>query len=354
MHRLELIYLPPSRITVGGPFDFRMTGAVAGRSVAPAGPLTKTDILCDQASLTRALAADPPRLLGSGNQALVLLGHRRIEMARSHALEEIPLLVYPAATPKPAVIAIALSGKPDALSGVEKIIALVKTVVFVGDGAGTLEIPLASPLAAGLPTWVFPMLARLFDRTLSERFAIRLSRALTWPIDDLLRLHELSFSCEQIASLVDLTPPERRCVLRIRETTPLTASELKNLTRLLLLARGRDHFDLTAWIDDELHDRREPPTGSGILKSLVNTIHPRRAKAAASIAETIGRMAFSSRLRITPPENLEGGSFSCYFRFSDDGEIRDHVEKLDKIIKDGSAKRIIDMLDPEPRTERDD
>lgn len=344
--RLELVYLAPARISRAGAFDFRACSLTQG-SPEP-GPVDAPE------PAAYGIQTEPPRLLGVGENAVIIRGHRNIELAQRNGLNAIPVLVHPPDTPGPAVIEIALSGAADVRSGIENIIALVKIIAFANGNTREIEFPLAAPLDGRIPRWVYPPLERLLGRKLSSRFVTRLSEPLTWPVDDLLRLHALSFSYEQIASLVDLTTPERRVVLRIREAVPLTTGELKNLTRLLVLARGRKHFDLTAWLDGELGGRTARPNASSMLKSLSGAIHPRRAAAEASIVEMIGRMGFSNRLRITPPENLEGDSFSCYFRFSDHRELHDHVEKLDGVLKNGSARRMIELLDPVKGNERDE
>ncbi|MEJ2720802.1 MAG: hypothetical protein P8181_06625 [bacterium] len=346
MNRLELVYLPPAGIQRAGTFDFRARTLASG-SPDPA-PVDAAG------SETHAVHIQPPRLLGAGEDAVVIRGHRNIELALRSGLKSIPVLVHPSDTPAPTVIEIALSGAAGKVSGIEHIIALVKIIAFANGDTREIEFPLPAPLDGRIPRRACPPLERFLGRKLSPRFVTRLSEALTWPVDDLRRLHTLSFSYAQIASLVDLTDPERRCVLRIREAAPLTTGELRNLTRLLVLARGRKHFDLAAWLDGELGGRGAHVPAAGVLKSLAGAIHPRLAAAEASLAGMIHRMGLSNRMRITPPENLEGDSFSCYFRFSDHRELRDHVAKLDRIVKDGSAKRMFEMLDPVKGTERDD
>jgi hypothetical protein len=339
MQRLELIYQPPFPIDPGSPLDFRI-------STIPGAPAAALPGSGDARTLTNALAADPPHILGPVDDPVVIRGHRRIVSAHVLGLEEIPFLVYPPGTRKDVVAGMALRRRPKDLSGVEEIIALVKAIGYATHGDGTVLIPSESPLEGTIPIWGPMALDQLFGRPISPPYVDRLSMVLTWPSEELIRLHELSLAYQNIASLIDLTGPERRAAIKIREAVPLTTGELKNLTRLLVLARGRKRFDLDAWLDGELSDRDEPRTGSELLNSLRSSIHPRLTDASKRIEEEIRGMGLPNRLKITAPENLEGGSFSCYFRFSNNGELDEHVGKLKKIIKDGSAKRILGMLDP--------
>ncbi|UCH83881.1 MAG: hypothetical protein JSW50_15815 [Candidatus Latescibacterota bacterium] len=339
MQRLELIHSQPVTTNSHEPFDFRIS-AVGG---APAAVSAENGF--DASDLHQALDVDPPRLLGPIDRPVVLRGHRRIGLARSLGLDVIPFLVYPPGTPRNVVTEIVLAGEPARFSGVETIIAMAKTITYATKGIQETVLPLSSPIEEDFPDWLDPPLAQLLGRKVSKRFAARLSTALTWPTEDLYRLHCLSLSSEQIASLIDLSTSERQIVLKIRDAVPLTAGELKTLTRLVILARGRKHVELDGWARRVLDKSSEPPTGSDIQKSLRAETHPNLSRAETSIANAISELALPNRLRINPPENLEGGSFSCYFRFSNDRELGEHVAKLEKIIKDGSAQKIIDLLD---------
>ena len=52
-------------------------------------------------------------------------------------------------------------------------------------------------------------------------------------------------------------------------------------------------------------------------------------------------------LRVGPPENLEGNSNSCYFRFSRAADLRRHVEYLQQRLRAGTFDRLLDTLNDE-------
>ncbi|UCG53152.1 MAG: hypothetical protein JSW58_06260 [Candidatus Latescibacterota bacterium] len=360
MESLDLIYVKPFPIPLGSPFDFRISNA--------SGPLAKLVSIEKPPShpdsesfvsdaLVQALTTDPVRILATSAQRVLIDGHRRMSEAVSRDLEAIPAVVYPRSTSRETVIQLSLKGKATVLSGVEKIIALYKTTVFANDDTPRIDIPCERPVALEPPDCILPAYSDLFGRNVSKTYLLGLFEVLSFPAEDLHSIHDLSLTVEQTASLLDLTSPERRAALHLGKEARFTASEFGQLARLLLLARSRSGFDLDAWVNRECQSDRERRGGSQIVGSLAREIHPELHAAVERVDRKIRQMRLPNRLRIVAPENLEGGSFSCYFKFSTLEELRNHVEKLEETIDTGSAEQILKLLafeDLGRRTERDE
>ena len=62
------------------------------------------------------------------------------------------------------------------------------------------------------------------------------------------------------------------------------------------------------------------------------------------LAAALKRIGLPPGAKISAPENLEGDSFSCYFRFSRVGDLEQIIEILERRIEDGSIGEVVDLL----------
>jgi hypothetical protein len=287
--------------------------------------------------------ARPVSLLETDGGHVVVDGHDRMYDAVRLGLESVPALVYTSNTSKKTILSLSIGGNRDTFSGVEKVIALYKMGLFATDGAPSGGIPVASPPRGDIPEWIVPFCHSLIGRPVSIRYVNRVLRVLTFPAVELRVLHQLAFTVDSLAPLLDLDPLERDGYLRIRRLCPFTAAEGRELVRLLILSRGRSAFELAPWIDGVESDDTAMG-GSAIIRSLKRRIHPTLTGRQRAIEESIKMMKLPHRVRLSPPENLEGDSFSCYVRFSRIEELQHYVDVLQKTITDGTAGRIVDLL----------
>jgi hypothetical protein len=172
---------------------------------------------------------------------------------------------------------------------------------------------------------------------------------LTFSAEELRAFHDFSFTLESLLPLLDLEPPEREVFLRLRRLATVTTSEGREIVRLLLLSRGRSAFDLEQWIDrlesENSENDERPVKGSMIIRSLKQQIYPTLSRRQREIDETIEKMKLPNRVRVSPPENLEGDSYSCYVKFSQASELQRYIDVLQKAVRNGSVGRILELLD---------
>ncbi len=354
MQHIELTYLKPFRVLPGSVFDYRIPSAseTLARTHPPADRVDEAPDdsgLLDGGALGAGVRARPVSLLETNGGHVVIDGHRRMNGAARLDLESIPALIYPDNTPRETLVSLSVEGKGNMLTGVEKIIALYKTTLFATGNEGDGDIPVASPPLIEVPDWISPFHRVLVGRPVSTDFVMRLLRVLTFPATELRSLHDFALTVESLVPLLDLEPFERAGFLTLRRLSPLTTAEGRELIRLLILARGRSAFELEPWIDGLTAETSEHEgkscKGSTIIRSLKHRIHPTLTRRQQEIGETIETMRLSNRLRISPPENLEGDSFSCYVRFSRVEELQRYIDVLQKAVTDGSVGRILDLLE---------
>lgn len=344
MRHIELIYLKPFRIPPGTVFDYRISSASESLSRLYSSDESATPSEPPVRDLRAAeIAARPVCLLETNNGYVVIDGHHRMSEAARLDLESIPALVYPSDTPRATVLSLSIGGKRDTLTGVEKIIALYKMGLFAVGGAAEDDIPVVSAPRNEVTEWITPFYRSLVGRSVSIRFVNRLLRVLTFPAVELRAFHDLALPLESLVPLLDLESYEREGFLRLRRLCPFTVGEGRELVRLLILSRGRSAFELGPWVDGVESDdtlRR----GSAIIRSLKRRIHPTLTGRQRAIEESIKMMKLPNQVRLSPPENLEGDSFSCYVRFSRVEELQHYVDLLQKTITDGTVGRIVDLL----------
>jgi len=354
MRHIELTYLKPFRVLPGSVFDYRIPSASDTLARLHTGT-DRVDEAPDDSGLLgggtlgAGIRARPVSLLETSSAPVVIDGHRRMNEAARLDLESVPALIYPDDTPRETLVSLSLEGKGNTLTGVEKIIALYKTTLFAAGNVGDGDIPLTSPPLIEVPDWISPFHRLLVGRPVSPDFVTRLLRVLTFPAAELRSLHDFALTVESLVPLLDLELFERAGFLTLRRLSPLTTAEGRELIRLLILARGRSAFELGPWIDglesETSGHEGKSCKGSTIIRSLKHRIHPTLTRRQQEIGETIETMRLPNRLRISPPENLEGDSFSCYVRFSRVEELQRYIDVLQKAVTDGSAGRILDLLE---------
>ena len=346
MHQIEITNFNPSDLPMGGPFDFRI-----GRGSTDLANLERADDAGQHTPLS------PPALLDTNTGRIVIHGHRQIDAAVSNGLESIPALVYPRDTSTQTVVALALeqcetrgSGGPGTtdetrdgtLSGIEKIFAIYKTSLYAADGLNAVSEPLQFDKPVTPPDWIVPLYAAsLLGRRVSSAYLAKICRALAFPESEILALERFRFSIDQIASLLVLSARERAVLLELRSAVVFTAAETRQLVRLFVLSRGRAKFSIDTWAAaaQEKHTK-----GSAIIGAIEEEIHPTLTSRRRRIETALREMRLPNRVRITPPENLEGDSFSCYFRFSRIEEFDGYVKLLGRVVQDGDAGRLLDLL----------
>ena len=124
----------------------------------------------------------------------------------------------------------------------------------------------------------------------------------------------------------------------------MSTAEMRKLARLLTFARSREGFHLGNWDRRVAEGTAKPLSGSSLIGMLKREIYPELSKRERNIAEYVKDMELPSTIKIKPPENLEGDSFSCYFTFSSSGEFRRYMNLLRWAGGDGKIKRIVDEL----------
>ncbi len=349
MNKIEILNWKTKDLSTDGPFDFRLDRGPAG--------LTETENAGSTGErLPIGVPASPPALLETDAGHIVIHGHRQIDAALSEGAASIPSIVYPADTPRQTVVTLALeqcaiqgAGHPreenkhsgGALSGIEKILAIYKTSLYAGGGLAAAGEPLKLDTPVSPPDWIVPLYANLLGRRVSKPYLARTCTALAFPASELLALARFNFTIDQIASILVLSPKERAAVLALLRATAFTTADLRQLVRLLILARGRAKFDLEPTAAAAAKNQKG---GSAITRAIEMEIYPALTARKRRIETSLREMRLPNRLRIKPPENLEGDSFSCYFRFSRLEELAGYVELLGRAVQDGSAGKLLDLL----------
>ena len=328
MDQIRIIHINPSGLAAGGPFDFRVDGSGTEPPDAARIP-TRPET---------GIPAALPAFLHAPDTPIVVHGHRQIDAAAHAGRESIPGLLYPDSTPAKTVIALSLEhGAGHHLTGIEKILAIYKTSLF---GVGGLDaVRAGGPVS--VPEWILPLHEILVGRRVSRDYAERMCKALSFPTPERRALVRLGFSIDQIAPLLTLNPDERAVVIQICETSAFTTAQVRQLVKLVVLSRGRSGFDLGGW---RALAEKEFTDGAGVVRWLEKSIHPQLTARRRQIEEAIAGMRLPTRVRITPPENLEGESFSCYFRFSRLAELENYVKLFERVLESGQASRLLDLL----------
>ena len=270
----------------------------------------------------------PVLIVDAPGGMVVLDGHARLTAA-SRAKQQLPAVVYPPSTDASEAARIAIMENAATLSTAEKIIALDRTAHFVGVAA-TTEVPDS----------LLDSYGRLFGRPLSAPMCAKLRSAAHWPSEQLQVIHDRLASLEHVLPLVDLSVQERRVILELAARVKMSAGETKRIARLLFFARGNKAFDFDEWAAS----LDEKSKGADLVRSLTATLQPHLTKRGDQVAGVIKKMKLPTGLRITAPENLEGDSFSCYFRFSRAEEFDQYARVLASAADAGLAKAALDAL----------
>jgi len=103
--------------------------------------------------------------------------------------------------------------------------------------------------------------------------------------------------------------------------------------------RGTPEFDAKEWGQTTavacLCDGADP------LDALRSRSHPELLRRERDVTDAVAAIGLPESARIQPPENLEGDSVSCYFRFSSVKELDTHLRKLRRAVDDGAIARLL-------------
>jgi hypothetical protein len=257
---------------------------------------------------------------------------------------EVPALVCPPDTPRDVVARHALSRATADLTAVERLIAVYKTARFVLDGALEAAVPIGPRSIDRVPGDLLEDYGALLGRPVSQEFVLRLLALLACAPDELELIHRLDLTVDHLIALLDTSVAERRAILRLHKSLPITVAETKRLSQWLLLLRGRKTFDTGEWLEGVARDPTAHASGTALIRSLRRVAHPTLTAREDELIALLKRLKLPAGMKLTYPEHLEGDSVSCYFDFS---RVTDLERKLDAIkaaIDNGSIARMLDIL----------
>ena len=324
MHQLELKYITPFKPSRDAALNFH--------------------VFDDAAPASDPRGLEPVHLLDTASGEIVIEGHRRLACAAQEGTETIAAILYPAGTSIEDIVRTATERYAPTFTGIERIIALYKTLRFAESHAGAIPMPATLTPKPSVPDSLIPIYNSLFERRVSSEFLHRLLDILDLDQADLRSLHTLGLPIEQLIPLIDLFPKERRVLIKLRLTVPFSTAETKKLSQLLLFARAHNRNRVEQWTDDVIARPSEHPNGASLVRALTRLLRPALTGQEQEIASILKRMKLPTAVKITPPENLEGGSFSCYFKFSNSAEFRRFVNLLNDSAGKGYIDQILDTL----------
>jgi hypothetical protein len=316
----------------------RVSAETAAGAAAPPGP----------AFLSPAsLRVIKPLLLQEMDDELIILdGHRRMHVAYGAGLDRIPALIYPKTAPARAICDLVLSSalESSGASGVEKVLAAFKISRFMAHGPFRGTLPVAADDIPRVPPELVPPFGSIFGRTVSEHWLLRAFRILTAGLPELRAMHSLRLPVDHCVPLLDLDGSERTWLVHQKETTAMSAAEMRSIARLLIFARAKPGFSL-----DRLSTGREDALpgsidGASLIGLLRREIYPELCARERAIASCVKSMDLPPGISIRPPENLEGNSFSCYFTFSSSLEFRRYMNVLRWAGGDGKITAMLKEL----------
>jgi hypothetical protein len=292
------------------------------------------------------LATNPLLLLETKGGPVVVDGHLRMAAAHAAGVTGVPAFLLPEHTASDVVLFQALSGRAGGLSDVEKLIAVRKTALYAQYGFADPD----GDTAVTVPDNLISVYSQFLSREVTRAYLEQLLRILDFPSDELALLHVLDTPLDHLTSLLDLSADERRGLLLLRTRIPITASETRKLVRLFLALRGpgsQSRFDFKHWYAAKISSYDSHTRGKDLLAELRSITHPNLTRREDAVETSIQSLRFPPSMRLSPPENLEGDSFSCYFRFSSVEEIEDHVRRIRRAIDEGTIGSLLEHLNEE-------
>jgi hypothetical protein len=298
--------------------------------------------------LSEWMELQPVSLCEKEGSFVIIDGHRRMQSAFLTGTADIPALVYPENTPRLSICELALRAaiESKSLSGVEEIIAAYRTCRYMSLPSCRTDIPLQEPDAPGLPSQLHPLFDLLFNRTVSKAFVQRCFRTLSLSMQELEILHALQLLAPHILPLLDLDREERLWLLRQKALFPISAAEMRKIAGLLIVARPRKNSDLENWWEIIRKQGEQVKNGAVLINFLRKELYPELSSREAKIASHLKNLRLPNKIKITPPENLEGNSFSCYFTFSSSKELRSFMDILGRAEAEGKFKAMLEELNP--------
>lgn len=255
----------------------------------------------------------------------------------------VPALVYPPDTPRHVIARYALS-RSTALTAVERLVAIYKTTRFVLDGALEAPVPIGPRSLDRVPGDLMEDYRAILGRPVSEEFVLRLLVFLVCPTDELELMHRLDLTLDHLIALLDTSAAERRAILRLHGSRPITVAETKKLSQWLLLLRGRKTFDIDGWLEAVTRDPLAHPNGAALIRSLRRIAHPALTAREEEITALLKRLKLPAGVKLAYPEHLEGDSVSCYFDFSRVADLERKLDAIKAAIENGSIARMLDIL----------
>lgn len=354
----ELIRITPAEVPCAAPFRYRLTLQLpdprvqSGNAAQAVG--TGSVLAPEMFTIARGSrpVLKPISMHETAAGPVIIDGHRRMQFAWQAGIPQIAAFIYPADTPKEAICELVLSSALESgdLSGVERTLAAYKIALFLSRSHCAQSPPFECLETREIPAALLPPLAILFKRPVSERFLLNCFEILRLNNEELELLDRLGIQVEHILPLLELTTRERVWLLEQKRLAPMSTAEMRKLARLLSFARSREGFDLAGW-DRRIHDTSGPTIrGADLIGLLKREIYPELSRRERNIAAYVRDMELPGSIKIKPPENLEGDSFSCYFTFSSSGEFRRYMNILRWAGGDGKIKKIVDELNSSSRS----
>lgn len=351
----RLMRVKPFEVASSSPLLFRLS-----LDYDPIGKLPRTedhireargkavDTIPVSLQLSEWMELRPVSLCEKEESYVIIDGHRRMQSAFLAGTTDIPALVYPENTPRLSICELALRAafESKSLSGVEEVIAAYRTCRYMSMPSRGTDIPLQEPDAPDLPSKLLPLFNILFNRIVSEVFVQRCFRILSLSRQELEVLHTLQLPAQHILPLLDLDRDERLWLLRQKALVPISAAEMQKIAGLLILARPRKNFDLENWWEAVLKQGEHVENGAVLINFLRKELYPELGSREAKIALHLKNLKLPNKIKITPPENLEGNSFSCYFTFSSSTELRSFTDIIGRAEGEGKFKAMLEELNP--------
>jgi hypothetical protein len=326
-----LTSIDPSTLPIGSEAPFRYRYILPGE---PAAQGAVAGAECDAAlveSVARFGIIHPPMLLEATDLA-VLSGHRRVAAAAAARLPRIDaFLVSEQETTKREIASIWLEearlGTP--LSELERITLTKKCLALAGADFDECMGELSSTVG----------------RKLSRAYIERTRRLLELPREILEALHRGSVSTGDLLILSESRTVDTVQAASILAHAALNRKEQRNAVQLMLRLGdlGPEAWDRFALAFEE--------GGKALLPSLAEACHPSLTLDRGRIEEIIRGICLPGGAALSPPENLEGGSYRLTARIRSEEALAGIVEKLAAALRNGSISRLLYILKGEREKE---
>jgi ParB/RepB/Spo0J family partition protein len=315
--RYSVITIEPSEVDLGPEAPFRVRRHLPGEP----GEIDADRLLIESAR-EHGLLRPPLFVTGldqCGESPLLVQGYRRCAAARAAGLETIEAMLFTVTEDQFAAAFLQWIedfhyGEP--LSELEKILLTKKT----------RELDTKTPLT---------LLSNAYGKTLSAEHLENLLRILELDDPVLEALHRGDVSTGDLLTLMNHTFVDIDDAVRILSGERLTRSDQKKAVRLMLRIGdcGEERWKKFA---------SSCNAGSGALLDTLNrTVHPTLTKDLERIGTIIRNMHLPPSASITPPENMEGGSYRLQVGIRDEHTLEQTLDKLKDAIDN---KMIVELL----------